>query len=91
MASKTLNFDTAIISLEGTESKETIGKILASVLAAQSKGDPLKFMSWAMDLYHGKDIVLDPTDLETLKIFVTGNEQMTNLLKYQILNILTSS
>jgi len=87
---KTLDFNKPITTLEGKETGETVGKVLASILAMQAKGDPLKYMSWALDMHAGKTVDLDPSDLETLKSFVTSNEQMTNLLKYHILNIINS-
>lgn len=90
MANKKLDFNAPITDLNGKDTGEKIGKSLAGILAMQSKGDPLKYMGWALALNSGQTIELDPSDLETLKTFVTQNEQMTNLFKYHILNVINS-
>ncbi|MEO6721442.1 MAG: hypothetical protein ABIN67_13825 [Ferruginibacter sp.] len=85
---KKINLDFEIIDLDGKLTGQKVGKALANILAIQSKGDPLKFMTWAMAFNAGQTVELDPTDIQTLKTFVSENEQMTNFLKYPILTLL---
>lgn len=63
------------------------GKLIASSLAGVSKGDPLKYWSWAQKLQKGTPLDLDPSDEKTLKGFITEHEGFTVLAKAQILAV----
>ena len=81
-----LNLNTPILGLDGLELPESnLGKIIAQTLASSSKGDALKLWHWAQNLYAGKDLDLDPSDVETLKGFIKDSEQLTILAKAQAL------
>jgi hypothetical protein len=86
-----MNFNKPIKNLTGQSMKDangkevTLGYILAEQLVSGSKGDAVKFYGWALKLHEGKEIELDKSDTQTLKDFVTNNEQLTILAKAQLL------
>jgi hypothetical protein len=88
-----VNLNKPLIGLDGVEAKDpvrseaiTLGKLLAGQLANHNQGDPLKLSSWAMKLYNGKPIMIpDKSDLDTLKTFIKTSQQLTNLMKAQML------
>ena len=88
------NFNVPVKNLAGELMKDengkdlTAGKILASTLVNQTKGDAIKYFSWGLDMYNCKVLNLDRSDVKTLTDFVESNEQMTVLAKAQILDIL---
>jgi hypothetical protein len=89
-----MNFNKALVGLDGIAAKETddkdltVGRVLAGRLISASRGDALKMFSWAQKLYNGKALDLDKSDIETLKEFVKNDEQLTVLAKAQILMVL---
>lgn len=88
-----LDFNQAIKGLDGQELLDidgkavSMGKLLASQLASSNKGDALKFYTWALKIYNGDKLDLDPSDKSTLKEFIKGCEQLTNMAKAQLLEV----
>jgi hypothetical protein len=86
-----MNFNKSITNLDGIavvnqNGKEvTLGSILADQLVSGSKGDAVKFYGWALKLHEGKELDIDKSDTQTLKDFITNNEQLTILAKAQLL------
>lgn len=79
-----LNFDL----LDLTEKPivgENAGRIVASVLASETKGDALKLWEWALKLHKGEELELDSSDSETLKNFIKNTDSLTIILKAQVL------
>ena len=66
----------------------TIGKLISNALVNQSKGDALKFHSWAIDMYNCQTINLDRSDVKMLREFIETNETITVLGKAQIFELL---
>ena len=82
----TLNLNKAIKDLDGKEIEgSNLGKLVAQMLVSATKGDALKFMSWALKLHANEALDLDPSDKETLKNFIKEHDQLTILSKAQML------
>lgn len=89
---KTLNFALPFINLKGeAQGTETIGQSLAQVLCNQTKGDALKYYSWAQLLYKNEPLTLDPSDVNTLRQFVADSELMFVSLKAQLLTVIDAA
>lgn len=83
----TVDLNKAIQDLDGKDIEgSNLGKLVAQMLASASKGDALKYMSWALKLHNGESLELDPTDKDMLKNFIKDHEQLTILSKAQMLN-----
>lgn len=81
-----IDLNKAITDLDGKEIEgSNLGKLVAQMLVSASKGDALKFMSWALKLHAGEVLELDPTDKDVLKGFIKDHEQLTILSKAQML------
>jgi len=86
-----MNFNKPITNLSGVAAKDQNGKeitlatLLADQLVSGNKGDAVKFYGWALKLHEGKELELDKSDKQTLKDFVSNNEQLTILAKAQLL------
>jgi hypothetical protein len=86
-----MNFNKSITTLSGQVVKDqngkdvTLGNVLADQLVAGTKGDAIKYYGWALKLHEGKELELDKSDTQTLKDFITNNEQLTILAKAQLL------
>jgi hypothetical protein len=65
------------------------GKLIANLLAQDTKGDALKKFSLATKLYNGEELDLDPSDFNLLKSFIEDSVQMSVLAKAQILLMIT--
>ena len=79
-----LNFE--LSELDGTPAQGlNLGKIIATSLVQQTKGDALKFWDWAVALNKGEALELDSSDQETLKNFVKENENLNIYVKAQFL------
>lgn len=86
MATKKLDLNKAIKDLDGKEIEgSNLGKLVAQMLITATKGDALKYMSWALKLHAGESLDLDPSDKEVLKNFIKDHEQLTILSKAQML------
>ena len=82
-----LDLNKPLLNLEGTQIEDaTIGKVLASNLAAASEGDAVKYMLWAVLLYKGSPIEVDKVDADKIEKFVENHRGLTNLAKAAILN-----
>jgi hypothetical protein len=83
---KKIDLNKAITDLDGKNIEgSNLGKLVAQMLVSSSKGDALKYMSWALKLHAGESLELDPSDVETLKNFIKDHDQLTILSKAQIL------
>ena len=88
-----LDFNQTLKGLDGLAIKDekekdvTLGKLLGNQLAFAQKGDALKLFSWAQKVYNGETLDLDKSDTQTLKDFITNNEQLTILAKAQLLEV----
>lgn len=83
-----LNFNLPILDLENKEIEGTnLGKFLATQLSQSNKGDALKLFGWALKLNAGEIIDLDKSDQTMLKGFIEGSENMTNIVKYRLLEV----
>ena len=86
---KTIKMNVNLVGLDGVEiPNSNAGKLVANLLAQDSKGDAIKKFSIAQRLYAGEDVELDASDLMMLKTFIETSEQMTVLAKSQILQLL---
>ena len=85
----TINLNQSVTELDGKAMpKYHLGETLASFLANSSKGDPLKYLSWAESLFQKKSLTIDDSDLESLNTFIRSHDSMSNLVKGQVLRIL---
>jgi len=81
-----IDLNKAIKDLDGKEIEgSNLGKLVAQMLVSASKGDALKYMSWALKLHNGEGLELDPTDKDVLKNFIKDHDQLTILSKAQML------
>ncbi len=90
---KKINFNFPLIGLEGNPLTDvngdvTLGKIFAPLIAGQNKGDALKLLSWAIAIYKNEDLALDKSDINVLKELINTDQQMTVLVKAQLLELL---
>ncbi len=90
---KKINFNIPVFALNGSnltdgDKEITLGAILAPCIAQHTKGDALKLFGWAMSIYKNEDLILDKSDQNTLKDFINLSENMTILVKAQLLDIL---
>jgi hypothetical protein len=67
---------------------QTLGMVLAGQIANLTKGDIIKYLDWARDLYRGKTIDLDRGDQKTMKALIEGFEKLSILYKGQLLELL---
>lgn len=82
----TIDLNKPIKDLDGKEIEgSNLGQLVAQMLVTSTKGDALKYMSWAMKLHAKETLELDPSDKETLKNFIKDHEQLTILSKAQML------
>ena len=86
---KQINLNFLLKNLSGEDIPESnAGKIIANILAADNGKNPIKFYAWAKELYAGKEISIDPQDLELLKTFITDHQQITAMAKSQVLEVI---
>jgi hypothetical protein len=86
-----LNFNFQFSGLDGKElSGESAGRIIASYLSSQNKGNSIKLWDWAMKCYQGNPLDLDPTDTEVLVGMIETSDDLTVLGKAQILSYINS-
>jgi hypothetical protein len=78
-----------VVDLDGKDIEGVnLGKIIAKTLVQSSKGDALKFWSWANKLHAGEPLDLDDSDKELFKNFIKENDSLTILTKAQVLKSL---
>jgi len=86
---KSVNLNVNLKDLEGKDVEgQIIGKIVANVIATESKGDALKIFGWAVEMTKGNCLLLDKSDFSTFKSLISDNERLTILVKAQVLEIL---
>lgn len=90
---KKVNFGIKLKDYKG----ESVGKmdqlneIMATVLQMSSEGNPIKMNTWAINLYVKKELELDDADIQTLIDFFTQNNQVPNITKAAVIEILESA
>ena len=84
---KKVNFDTDLKDYKG-ESVGKLNEIIATILQASPKGNPVKMNSWAVNLYVKKELELDDADIQTLIDFFTQDEKVPNITKAAVIEIL---
>jgi len=72
--------------IEGVEANA--GKVIANLLANEVD-NPVKFMAWALIFHACKDIQVDKADFDTLKQLIIKTKSITNLVKAQVLEVLS--
>lgn len=81
-----INLNKNVVDLDGKDIEGVnLGKIIAQTLVQSSKGDALKFWSWANKLHAGEPLDLDDSDKELFKNFIKENDSLTILTKAQVL------
>lgn len=76
-----------LVGLDKKETDQSLGKYLGQIMAQDSSSDPLKLAEWAMALYNQEELDLDRSDQKIFEDFVKNTKQLSNLAKYQILEI----
>jgi len=93
--SKVFDLNVPITDLAGKQfpaidgQEQTVGVVLAPALSGHNQGDPLKFFSWAVTLFNGGELNLDESDAITLKEFVKTTPTLNNLVKAQVLKLIS--
>ena len=81
-----VDLNIVLVDLDGKEiDKSNAGKLVANLLSLDRKGDSLKYWDWALKLNKGEVLDLDPSDFDTLRRFIKGNDNLTNLVEAQVL------
>lgn len=89
-----IDFNKPLVGLNGRNATDesgletTIGKIIASILANSNKGNPLKMMGWAKAMWNCEIINFDKADRKVLQEFVENAQELTNLTKNAVLELL---
>ena len=87
-----LNFNFNLLDLDSKEIEgANSGKLLASSLVNQSKGDAIKFWELSLKLNNGEVVDLDTSDQNLLKTFIKDSESITILGKGQLLQVFEKS
>ena len=82
-----INLNIPITGLDGQPIPESnAGKTLATVLVSQPEGDVIKLYDWGLKLYNGQPIEIDRSDREYLVNFIKKSNQLTLLVKKQLLD-----
>lgn len=86
-AKTVIDFNKPVLGYDGTpEAESNLGKIIAPIIGANTKGDAWKFGSWAMDVYQGRVLELDDSDLKALKEWMK-EAQIVAMIRMQVLQI----
>jgi hypothetical protein len=82
-----LNLNIPFKGLDGVavEGQPTQGKLLSQVLANHNKGNSVQLLEWAIELYNDRELVIDTTGHETLKVLIEGVDVLPALSKGQLL------
>lgn len=81
-----------LTDLEGKPVRDILlGKQLAEVLSASTKGNSIKVIAWAIDLWKGEPLQVDDSDKQWLREFVESSDHMANLLKAQLLTVINEA
>lgn len=84
---KTLNFSAKFKSTDGKDTEQTLAKLLADLLASESRGPAIKFLGWIETLSGEQCLDLDEADAKLLEDTIEKNERVVILLKGQLLRI----
>lgn len=86
----TYDLSANLTDLTGAEIPDSImGKVLANQLAATTKLNAIKAMTWALSLFKDGTIEIDDVDKKELVGFINGEHcQLTNIAKFPILKAL---
>lgn len=85
----TINLNIPLVITDGSTSQtETLGKILAEILATETEGKTLKLYGWYKELQAGRELILDDVDLADLRNLVDTNKRLYLYVKGQILEAL---
>lgn len=83
-----LDFNKPVLGLDDQPIEGAhLGKLIANIMAASSKGDAIKQYDMARKLYKGEVLDLDRADQKTLKDIITESDAITNLTKAQALEV----
>ena len=83
-----INLKQQLKTLDGKAVKDAnyeLGKLLAHALASSNKSNSIKLHDMALKLYNSETIDIDATDKELLELIVDTTDQLTVLVKSQIL------
>lgn len=83
-----INLNFQIKNLQGEEIKGEFGhagKVLANMLAQQSKGNSIKLYDWALKLWNSQALELDDVDAGVLYALVENSETLTIIAKVPIM------
>lgn len=89
-----LNLNIPFKDLEGVPGGPgdiTQDRIVAQLLANQTKGNSIKFLDWAMTLYAHKPVSIDKSDFVMLRDLIEASEQLPAISKAQILQSLDAA
>lgn len=84
-----IDFKKPIIGLDGQpltdgEGKQILlGQTVGNALAAMTEGDYLKFRGWGQQMYDGKTVEMDQSDVNTFKTFLQFTKNLSALTKSQ--------
>lgn len=70
---------------------ETVGRMLANVLARGQSEDAVKAMMLAMEIYGAKTLELEDADFNLVQAAVDSDTALTNLGKAALLNVLNDA
>jgi len=85
---KNIDLNFLIKDISGNEIKDAnAGRLLANALVFTSNGDIFKHYDWAKSLAEGKSISIDRSDAEYLRYFITKHDNLSILVKAQILEV----
>lgn len=80
-----INLNKNVVGLDGQEIQDSnIGKLLANILVSGSNQNHQKITYWAVKLYGGEQLDLDPSDGLIFEELV-NNSILTNLVKTRII------
>lgn len=65
-------------------------KFLSTAFATHNGGDPIKFWEWAVKLHKDGQIDIDKSDKETILAFVRENKAFNNLVKAQLIEVISA-
>jgi hypothetical protein len=89
-----LDFNKPMLTLERKPAKDqfdnevSLNKLLAGTLVGSNKGDATKLVFLAQKMYDGETLDVDKSDVEVLKNFINNSEQLTNLMKSQMIEVI---
>jgi hypothetical protein len=89
---KTLNFNIALIGVDGAEVPgSSLAKTLSEIIATETEGKTLKLYGWHKQLQVGEPLVLDESDAKDLTKLIEENKRLYIYVKGQLLNVIDKS